>query len=211
MKAALFPALLVFLSGCTAFCPKCPECPSSPVAQRVLSAPKLSSADSLIAALTFIDTVSRIRLRLPAVTGWETQRSDTPGVSKVAFMAMHLGKLVNLALSLEPLNSEPRDYFILVSEANRFETRPGFAKLSQDTLRLHGKPAVRFVYRSNVELPPSEGEGDTLPRIRSYVFTNVFFQNRDHDAWLEINTLGEAYDRKVAFIDSIVNGLDTLP
>ena len=167
------------------------------------AAARLSSPDSLAAALTFIDPVSRTVLRLPPVTGWETQRPDTASHAKAAFMAMHLGKLVNLALSIESLNSDPRDYFILVNEANRFETRPGYAAVSKDTLRLRGLPAIKYVYRADVELPPMEEDNDTLPRIKSYVFTNVFLQYRDHDVWLEINTLGEAYDRKTAFIDSL--------
>lgn len=166
--------------------------------------------DSLSRALTFYDTVSRVVLRLPTITGWETQLPDSATHGRVAFLAMHLGKLVNLALTLEPLNSDPQDYFILVNEANRFETRPGYAPIARDTIRLNGKPAIRYAYRADVELPPADTLTDTLPRIRPYVFTNVFYKHRDRNLWLEINTLAETYDRKISFIDSIVNGIDTL-
>ncbi|MFH0919447.1 MAG: hypothetical protein V1913_03730 [Fibrobacterota bacterium] len=210
MKALLLLALSLYVAGCAVFCKcRCPES-SAPLPPNAVSQPR-SSVDSLVSALTFTDTASRIVLRLPPVPGWETQIPDTPNVTKVAFIAMHLGKLVNLALSIEPLNSDPQDYFILVNEANQFASRPGYAAVSKDTLRLHGRPVVKYVYRADIELPPADTLADTLPRIRPYVFTNIFYKHRAHSVWLEMNTLGEAYDRKTAFIDSIVNGLDTLP
>jgi len=159
--------------------------------------------------LTYESRARHVRLALPRMAGWETSLMgrDSPLPKSVVFGAVHQGKLVNVILSVEPLNSDLEDYLLIIREANEFDKRPGYQDMGRGDITLNGQPAVKFVYRADVDM--AGGKGDSLD-LKTYVYTNVLMKYNEFNVWLEISTRGEAYERKGKLIEDIYEGLEVL-
>jgi hypothetical protein len=180
--------------------------------------------------LTYLDRANCIELKLPRVKGWTAGIPSREELARnIVYGAVHVGKILNLVLSVEALNSDLEDYLILLKRANSFDKRPGYKLGSLDSFMLNGQRALRFVYTADVitldssllyddDTLAGDSTGDSLadedstdtlsPILRTpYVYTNVFMKHREFNYWLEISTLEEGYERRKPFIDEVVQGL----
>jgi len=222
LKSSVLLAFLFLFSHCAGT--RTPPCPCSET-KGVPSVSDSLQQDSLL----FVDNACGFKFRLPHIKGWVAGR-PLPGMSRaIVFAGVHLGRLVNVVLSVEPLNGEIEDYLYLIHKANRFEEREGYRFVSLDTLREGNEKSVRFVYRAEVVQDGSGEEGDStltdggvspddslavdsLPSARTtaYVFTNYIRSYGECNLWLEISTPEEAYERKKSFLKEIYQGLVSL-
>jgi hypothetical protein len=202
---------------------------SSCASTRRATAPQLKDDN-----LTYVNKISRIELRLPRIRGWTAGIPEKDLARNIVYGAIHMGKILNLVLSVEPLNSDLEDYFILIRRANDFEGRPGYQKMALDTFTLSGQKALRYVYKADVVSVDSMLLAeDSLPRdtqgmaedssaaedsteavspyiLTPYVYTNILMKYEEFDYWLEISTLEEGYERRKPFIEEVVRGLEVL-
>jgi hypothetical protein len=182
--------------------------------------------------LTYVNKTSHITLTLPRVKGWNAGIPSEGLARNIVYGAIHVGKILNLVLSVEPLNSDLEDYYILIKRANDFEKRSGFQKIALDTFTLNGRKAMRFIYKADVVTIDSSllYENDTLandstadssaasdstdslsPYIYTpYVYTNIFMKYDEFDYWLEISSLEEGYERRKPFIEEVMKGLTVI-
>ncbi len=182
--------------------------------------------------LTYVNKGGHISLELPKIKGWTTGVPSEDFARNIVFGAVHVGKIINLILSIEPLNSDLEDYYILVKKANDFEKRSGFKKMALDTFTLNGEKALKFTYMANVVSIDSallnlydslandstsdslvEEDTTTYPspyKFTAYVYTNIFMKYDEFNYWLEVSTLEEGYDRRKPFIDELIKGLKIL-
>ena len=182
--------------------------------------------------LTFTDKADHIELKLPRVKGWNAGIPSKDELARnIVYGAVHVGKILNLVLSVEALNSDLEDYYILIKKENTFEKRPGYKLLALDSFTLNGRKAMRFVYKADVlsldssilydDTSSSDSTGDSLAAADStdtlspiihtpYVYTNIFAKHNEFDFWLEVSTLEEGYERRKPFIEDVVKGLKVL-
>jgi hypothetical protein len=183
--------------------------------------------------LTYTDKANHIELKLPRVKGWNAGIPSKDELARnIVYGAVHVGKILNLVLSVEALNSDIEDYVILIKRANSFEKRPGYKLMALDSFVLNGRKAMRFVYKADVlsidssmlydddtlagdstadSLAAADSTDTLSPIIHTpYVYTNIFTQYNEFDFWLEVSTLEEGYERRKPFIEDVVKGLGVI-
>jgi hypothetical protein len=174
--------------------------------------------------LTYVNKESHVALTLPRIKGWNAGIPAEGLARNIVYGAVHVGKIMNLVLSVEPLNGDLEDYYILVKRANDFEKRSGFKNMALDSFILNGQKALRFVYQADVitvdstllieeedSLAAEDGSDTLSPYVFTpYVYTNIFMKYNEFDYWLEISTLGEGYERRKQFIEEVVKGLQVI-
>ncbi|OGS36899.1 MAG: hypothetical protein A2293_13410 [Elusimicrobia bacterium RIFOXYB2_FULL_49_7] len=148
-----------------------------------------------------------IRLALPKMPGWQTtlREKDSPLPESVVFGGVHGGKLINVLLSVEAMNSDLVDYMLIIREANTFMTRPGYEDLGESDTTLQGQPAHLFRYQADVEV-----YGDST-EYHTYIYTNVLLKHEEYNIWLEISVRREAYDRRLLMIQEVLQGMTLFP
>jgi hypothetical protein len=173
---------------------QCASAPAVPTSETPKPAPVL---------LDYKNDSLGIQLTLPNIKGWESLVPSAPNPDNIVFRAIHVGQLLNCALSVEPLNGELEDYYILIREANRFDEMAAYEPVEKVLDTLNGSPCLRFVYKADVQT-------DT-DRVNRYVFTNILMRQAEFNYWLEMTTLDEAYDRKTALTAQVFGGLRLIP
>lgn len=159
--------------------------------------------------LTFESREKHVRLALPRMPGWDTTipGKESALASCVVFGAVHAGKLTNVLLSVEPINSDLEDYFLIINEENGLDRRPGYIDMGMEKISLNGTEALKFTYAADVDL--AGGQGDSLD-LKTFVYTNILAKHEEFNYWLEVSVRSEVYETKKKLVEDIINRFEVL-
>jgi len=134
---------------------------------------------------------------LPEISGWiNTPRKIRDG--DIIFEARNPGKIIYLFLSVETLNSDLEDYYLLLKVANKLDAHEGFRHYGKSLEVINDEKTLKYVYSVLIN-DPKVGQLDVT-------YTNYLFKKYEMNYRLVIYTLSENYEKKRNIIEGIANG-----
>ncbi len=162
------------------------------------------------ASCTYTNGATGFSLTLPCEKGWLVTPLSLKGEDRhMLLSAMHQGKLIDLVVTCEPINSDLEDYLFMVKNQmiRKQQSDPNqawnYRELESAPVIINGSDAIKYIYEADLQ---SQVYG-----CRTYVFVNALFKNREFNYRLLVYTPAEVYSRKAAYIEQIVNGFRILP
>lgn len=146
---------------------------------------------------TFRSEEYSCEIKLPGDEGWNVALKKVPE-GDFFFEAYRPGKIITVLAAAETLNSDLEDYFILLKLTNKIEQLEGYKFVGKRTQKINNNPAVVFIYSATID--------DQEIGKQEFTYTNALLKKGKINYRLIVYTLTEAYERKIDYINEILNG-----
>ncbi|MFP4521187.1 MAG: hypothetical protein ACLFQK_03495 [Fibrobacterota bacterium] len=154
---------------------------------------------------TYINRDFKCSLSLPGIKGWtyvypDYTKDDRP--DDIIFEAEHYGRLINVFLTAQKINSGLEDFLILIKMSENLTESSSFREEETVRINVNGVEGIRYIYSAQSEDPGGDGS--------RYIFINNLFKYREFNYNLIVATLYNEYGRKKELMDKIADGFGVL-